>query len=37
MEGKTVVPMSVPVSIYGYLGLLRSSLGKDVADADVAF
>ena len=37
MEGKSVVPMSVPVSIYGYLGLLQSSLGKDMADADVAF
>jgi hypothetical protein len=32
-----VVPMSVPVSVYGYLDLLQSSLGKDMADADVAF
>ena len=35
MEGKSVVPMSVPVSVYGYLGLLRSSLGKDMADTDI--
>jgi len=36
MEGKSVVPMSVPVSIYGYLGLLRSSIGKEMARADIA-
>ena len=36
MEGKSVVPMSIPVSVYGYLSaILRSSLGKDMADAVV--
>ena len=31
-----VVPMSIPVSVYGYLGLLRSSLGKEMAHAEIA-
>ncbi len=33
MEGKSVVPMSIPVSVYRYLGLLWSSLGKDTWQA----
>ena len=35
-EGKSVMPMSNPVSVYRHLGLLWSSLGEDMADADVA-
>ena len=35
-EDGSVVPMSVPVSVYRYLGLLRSSLGKEMARADIA-
>ena len=35
MEGESVVPMSVPVSFYECLGLLRSSLGKEMARADI--
>ena len=31
-----VMPMAVPVSVYGYLGLLWSSLGKETAHADIA-
>jgi hypothetical protein len=30
-----VVPMSAPVSIYGCIGLLWSSLGKEMAHADI--
>jgi hypothetical protein len=30
------MPMSVPVSVCGYLGLLWSSLGKEMARADIA-
>ena len=37
MEEKGVVPMPIPVSIYGYPGLKWSSLGKEMADAGVAF
>jgi hypothetical protein len=36
LDLQDVVPMSVPVSVYGYLGLLRSSLGKEMACADIA-
>jgi hypothetical protein len=33
---KSVMPLSVPVSFYGYHGLLWSSLGKEMARADIA-
>ena len=36
MEGKTDVPMSIPVTVYWYLGILRSSLGKEMARADIS-
>ena len=36
MEQKSVMPMSIPESVYGCLGLLQSSLGKEMARADIA-
>jgi hypothetical protein len=35
-EVGSVVPISIPVSVYGYLGLLRSSLGEEMAHVDIA-
>jgi hypothetical protein len=37
MSGGSVEPMSAPVSTYRYLSLLQSSLGKEMAPAEVTF
>ena len=37
MEGKSVVPMSIPVSVYGYLGLLRLAWVRPVATTGTIF